>query len=125
MADVARDHERGVSCTSSHVRCVWLEAAWTTAWVGPSANASGPPESPACRSRLYTQVFSPQLGTIAFTAFVPDLASLEEANDKLMVESDFLAALRDGAEFVETPVDDLLFDVVHGGPGPCHATSGT
>jgi hypothetical protein len=67
---------------------------------------------------LYTQVFSPQLGTIAFTAFVPDLASLEEANDKLMVETDFLAGLREGADFVESPVDDLLFDVVHGEPDP-------
>jgi hypothetical protein len=35
---------------------------------------------------LYAQVFSPEVGAIGWSTFVPDLATLEAAGDKLQVE---------------------------------------
>ena len=66
---------------------------------------------------LFTQVFSPGLGTLAWTTFVPDLASLEAADEKLMLEEDYLAAVDEGAAFLDgSGVDDLLFQVIHATP---------
>jgi hypothetical protein len=35
---------------------------------------------------LWNQTFSPAVGTLAWSTFVPDLGALEAANDKLMVD---------------------------------------
>ena len=49
---------------------------------------------------LHTQVFSPEMGELVFAAFVPDLATLETANDKLMSVSMYLSEVERSAELL-------------------------
>ncbi len=67
---------------------------------------------------LWSQVFSPMVGTLVWAAFVTDLTQLEEANDKLMVDEEYLSALDRGAEFFEGPIDDSLLSVLVGERDP-------
>jgi hypothetical protein len=67
---------------------------------------------------LYTQVFSPNIGTVAFSAFVPDLAALEAAGDKLNVDDAFIAASDKGAALTVGHPVDRLAQIVHGDPDP-------
>jgi len=68
---------------------------------------------------LYTQVFSPEVGTVAWTAFVPDLATLEVANDKLGADDGFASMIDSGAQYLLTGMlDDGLLQLVHGAPDP-------
>lgn len=66
----------------------------------------------------YAQVFSPQAGTVTWGAFVPDLLALEAANDKLVVDPEFMEASERAAELLMGPVDDQVRQVVHGTPDP-------
>ena len=67
---------------------------------------------------LFTQVFSPNVGTVAWSTFVPDLATLEAAGDKLNVDDAFIAASDKGAALtIGSPVDRLA-QIVHGDPDP-------
>ena len=85
---------------------------WAVGQCERAARISGLPVS------LYSHVFSPQLGSLSWTAFVPDLATLETANEKLMLEEEYLAAVDQGAQYIESSVDDMLFRVIHGEPDP-------
>jgi hypothetical protein len=67
---------------------------------------------------LFAHTFSPALGTIAFTAFVPDLAVLEAANATLMADPDYHRAVDEGAAFLAEGMDDALIQLVHGEPDP-------
>lgn len=67
---------------------------------------------------LYMQTFSPEVGTVAWSTFVPDLATLEAAGDKLTVDDEFMSAGDKGASFTIGGFDDLLAQVVHGEPDP-------
>ncbi len=67
---------------------------------------------------LYGQVFSPEVGAIGWSTFVPDLATLEAAGDKLNVDDAFVAAVDQGAAFTVGGADDTLAQVVHGEPDP-------
>ena len=67
---------------------------------------------------LYMQVFSPEVGTIAWSAFVPDMATLEAAGDKLSVDDEFVSAGDKGAALTVGGFDDLLAQVIHGEPDP-------
>jgi len=67
---------------------------------------------------LYLQVFSPDVGSIGWSTFVPDLATLETAGDKLDVDDDMVAATDAGTAFVEGGATDRLLQVVHGAPDP-------
>ena len=67
---------------------------------------------------LWSQVFSPAMGTLVWATFVPDLTALEEANDKLMVDDEYLSAIDAGAAFLEGPIDDSLLSVLAGEPDP-------
>lgn len=63
---------------------------------------------------LWTSRFSPGLGTMAWSTFVPDLTELDKANGKLMADDDFLAAVERGGEnFTEAGVDDNVAQLVH------------
>jgi hypothetical protein len=85
---------------------------WAVGQCERAARISGLPVS------LFSQVFSPRLGSLSWTAFVPDLASLETADEKLMLDAEYLSAIDEGTEFLQGGVDDLLFTVVHGEPDP-------
>jgi hypothetical protein len=67
---------------------------------------------------LFTQVFSPEVGVIGWSTFVPDLATLETAGDKLNVDEAMVAATDSGASFVDGGASDRLLQVVHGAPDP-------
>ena len=67
---------------------------------------------------LYAQVFSPEVGAIGWSTFVPDLATLEAAGDKLQVDDDFVSATDKGAALLVGGADDTLGQVVYGTPDP-------
>ena len=68
---------------------------------------------------LYQRVFSPRLGTVAFATFVNDLEALEKANDTLVADGDYLAAVDASAPLLDgTGVDDGLMQIIHGEPDP-------
>jgi hypothetical protein len=67
---------------------------------------------------LFTPIFSPEVGTLSWSTFVPDLGTLEAATDKLTVDSGYLSMLDAGAKFSAGGADDMLLQIVHGTPDP-------
>jgi hypothetical protein len=67
---------------------------------------------------LFMQVYSPEVGAVAWSTFVPDLATLEAAADKLNADDAFAAAVDKGSSFTVGGADDLLAQVVYGEPNP-------
>jgi len=73
--------------------------------------------------RLFSRVFSPGLGTVAFATFVEGLQALHDANDALMGDAGYLAAVDEGAAFIDSNPDDALLQIVHGAPDPSRAVT--
>jgi hypothetical protein len=67
---------------------------------------------------LYALTFSPEVGTLSWSTFVPDLATLEAANDKLLVDNAYVSMLDAGAKFALGGADDALLQIIHGAPDP-------
>ena len=67
---------------------------------------------------LYMQVYSPEVGSIGWSTFVPDLATLEAAGDKLNVDDDFVSATDKGAALTVGGAEDTLSQVISGAPDP-------
>ena len=67
---------------------------------------------------LFMQIYSPEAGVIAWSTFVPDLATLEAAGDKLNVDDAFISATDKGASLTVGGADDALAQVVSGTPDP-------
>jgi hypothetical protein len=67
---------------------------------------------------LYAQTFSPEVGTLVWSTFVPDLSTLEAATDKLLVDDAYISMIDAGAEFAMGGADDALMQLVHGEPDP-------
>jgi hypothetical protein len=67
---------------------------------------------------LFTPTFSPAVGTLSWSTFVPDLPTIEAANDKLLVDDAYVSMLDAGAEFTLGGADDVLLQIVHGAPDP-------
>ena len=67
---------------------------------------------------LFAVTFSPELGTVAWSTFVPDLATLEAANDKLLVDDGYVSMVDAGAKFGEGGADDALVQIVAGDVDP-------
>jgi hypothetical protein len=67
---------------------------------------------------LFSEVYSPNTGTLVWSAFVADLATLEAGTDKLQADDAFVKLLDDGAAFVQDGVADGLSMVVAGTPDP-------
>jgi hypothetical protein len=68
--------------------------------------------------RLFGSTFSPDVGTVIWSAMVPDLATLEEANDKLLVDDGFVSLADSGAEFSMGGAHDSLQQIIYGEPDP-------
>jgi len=68
--------------------------------------------------RLLQQMYSPGFGTLVWSAFVPDLPTLESAFDKGAADEGYVKAADKGAALIEGGVDDELFAVLHGEPDP-------
>lgn len=66
----------------------------------------------------FTSIFSPEVGTIVWSAVAPDLAALEAANDKLLADDGYTVLVDEGARLVESNVDDGLLQIVHGEVNP-------
>ena len=68
---------------------------------------------------LWTSVFSPGLGELVWATFVTDLAILETAEAKLMVDDGYVALADQGAAFSSVEgADDTLSQLVHGDIDP-------
>jgi hypothetical protein len=67
---------------------------------------------------LFMQVYSPEVGVLAWSTFVPDLAALEAAGDKLNADDGFASAVDAGADLTIGGADDLLAQVLYGEPDP-------
>jgi hypothetical protein len=67
---------------------------------------------------LFAQTYSPEVGTLVWSTFVPDLATLESANDKLLVDDGYVALVDAGAKFSAGSVDDTLLQLITGEPDP-------
>ncbi len=65
---------------------------------------------------LYSQVFSPEVGTLVWASFVPDLATLESAGDKMAVDDKLTTLADKGAQFTIGGLDDHLAQVLSGAP---------
>jgi hypothetical protein len=67
---------------------------------------------------LYMQVYSPEVGAIGWSTFVPDLSTLEAAGDKLNADDAFVAAVDKGAAMTVGGAEDSLAQVIYGEPDP-------
>jgi hypothetical protein len=67
---------------------------------------------------LYMQVYSPEVGAIGWSTFVPDLAALEAAGDKLNADDSFVAAVDKGSAMTVGGATDSLAQVIYGEPDP-------
>jgi hypothetical protein len=67
---------------------------------------------------LYMEVYSPQVGAVGWSTFVPDLAALEAAGDKLTADDSFVAATDKGAAMTVGGASDTLAQVIYGEPDP-------
>ncbi|HVN49779.1 MAG TPA: hypothetical protein VMT43_00020 [Acidimicrobiales bacterium] len=70
---------------------------------------------------LWMQVYSPGFGTLAWSTFLPDVATLEAAGDKLNGDAGYVALADEGAKYISTGLDDTLLQIVHGEPDPDRA----
>jgi hypothetical protein len=86
--------------------------AWATEITEKATQVGGLPLS------LFAQVLSPMVGSIVWSTFAPDLATLEAATDKLNTDDGFISASDAGAKFVLADEDDALLQVVYGEPDP-------
>ncbi len=68
---------------------------------------------------LWTAVFSPGLGELVWATFIEDLAALETADAKLMVDDGYAALADQGAAFTDgSGLDDTVSQIVHGDIDP-------
>src|SRR5438477_63269 len=73
---------------------------------------------------LWTRVFSPKFGTLAWTATVQDLAELEDSDAKLMVDNGFLSLVDEGARYLtDEGLDDTVISILTPLPEGAPATS--
>src|SRR5262245_50181547 len=67
--------------------------------------------------QLWSRVFSPGLGTYAWTASVEELTALENVEAKLMTDSTYLDLVEQGTKWATAePADDSLLQIVHADP---------
>lgn len=63
---------------------------------------------------LWTTVLSPEVGRVAWTAWVEDLATVENAFDKLLADPSYIQELDKGAQFIAGGADDSMFNIISG-----------
>jgi hypothetical protein len=68
--------------------------------------------------QLWANVFSPGWGTVSWTAWFENLASLEAVGDKIQVDSSYLALADQGSQFTEGGLDDAVYQPIVGEPDP-------
>jgi hypothetical protein len=68
--------------------------------------------------QLWAKVYSPGFGTIGWTAWVPDLPTLEAAGDAMQADAGIQAGSDEGAGLTEGGLDDQLLQLIDGTPDP-------
>ncbi len=68
--------------------------------------------------QLWATVYSPGYGTISWTAWFADLASVEKADDAMNGDADMTKLADLGAKFTDGSLDDAIFQPIHGAPNP-------
>lgn len=72
-------------------------------------------ETTGMKVDLWTRTFSPGIGTLVWSSFVPDLAALEAATDKLAVDDVYTDLVEKGFRYLMPgSVDDAIDFVLHG-----------
>jgi hypothetical protein len=84
--------------------------AWATSITELVTRVSGVPVE------LWTSTLSPDVGTLIWSTWVPDLTALEAAFDKLGVDPGFQASSDAGAEFLTGGADDSVVAILSGDP---------
>ena len=74
------------------------------------------------RVDAWSSMFSPDLGTVVWAVFAEDLATLEQANDKLAVSDSFIDLVDRGAKLFAGPASDSLAQVIIGEIDPAAPT---
>ncbi|MFN8051796.1 MAG: hypothetical protein U0Q22_10190 [Acidimicrobiales bacterium] len=68
--------------------------------------------------QLWATVYSPGFGTVSWTTWVPDLATLESIGDRLMADKGYGDLTNQAATFAAGGLDDSLLQPLHGVPEP-------
>jgi hypothetical protein len=84
--------------------------AWATGITERARQVSGLDVS------LFAGSYGPQVGTLAWSAVVPDLQALETATDKLAVDEGFQQEADKGLQFAPDGADDRLLQFIHPQP---------
>lgn len=96
---------REIQLNGSHMREAIAHATHMAEYV---TQTNGVPVS------LWTTVYSPNAGTLVFTASVPDMTALEAAMDKLMVDDGYHNLVEEGMPyFIPGTLQDRLVTIVH------------
>jgi hypothetical protein len=70
---------------------------------------------------VWSTVYSAGVGTISWTGWVADLASLEEVGDKLNADPGMNEMVNRGASLIDGSLDDGLLEPIYGEPDPTAA----
>lgn len=84
--------------------------AWATSMVAKVKEITGQ------EIQLWGTVYSPGFGTVSWTGWFEDLASLEALGDKLQADPGYLELADKGAQLTEGGLDDAIFQPIHGAP---------
>ncbi len=68
--------------------------------------------------QLWSNVFSPEYGTITWTAWFESLAAIEAMGDQLAADSSYNEMANAGAAFTEGGLDDGVLQPIYGAPDP-------
>jgi len=67
---------------------------------------------------VWQNVFSREVGRLAWVAFVEDIGQLEDADAKLQIDDAFVAEADRGTLFTNGTLDDQLGEIIHGTVDP-------
>jgi hypothetical protein len=70
------------------------------------------------RVGLFSEVFSPEPDILSWSTFVPDLATIEVAMDKLMADEGYISDVENLAQYTVGGPQDALAQIVYGEPDP-------
>lgn len=67
--------------------------------------------------QLWSSMYSPDVGTLVWSAWFEDLPMLERVSDKLQTDGGYQQMLQSAKELFQGSVDDALMEPLHGAPG--------
>ena len=68
--------------------------------------------------QVWATVYSPGYGTISWTSWFADLATLEKVGDTLTADAGYMKLADQGAKFTDGGLDDAIFQPIYGSPDP-------